>query len=103
MLNDSPDPSTAVAVDVLLPLALALACIRLISGPTQGDRVVALDVVFSATVVLTASMAMASGWALFLDLGITILMYRFFGRDGLLGCIVLAILLPIFNLNTMVN
>jgi uncharacterized integral membrane protein (TIGR00697 family) len=30
---------------------------------------------------------------LFLDLGITILMYRMFGRDGLLGCIVLAILL----------
>lgn len=30
---------------------------------------------------------------LFLDLGITILMYRVFGRDGLLGCIVLAILL----------
>ena len=28
-----------------------------------------------------------------LDLGITILMYRLFGRDGLLGCIVLAILL----------
>jgi queuosine precursor transporter len=28
-----------------------------------------------------------------LDLGITIFMYRLFGRDGLLGCIVLAILL----------
>jgi uncharacterized integral membrane protein (TIGR00697 family) len=30
---------------------------------------------------------------LLLDLGITIFMYRLFGRDGLLGCIVLAILL----------
>jgi uncharacterized integral membrane protein (TIGR00697 family) len=30
---------------------------------------------------------------LVLDLGLTILMYRLFGRDGLLGCIVLAILL----------
>jgi uncharacterized integral membrane protein (TIGR00697 family) len=30
---------------------------------------------------------------LVLDLGVTIAMYRFFGRDGLLGCIVLAILL----------
>lgn len=30
---------------------------------------------------------------LVLDLGLTILMYRMFGRDGLLGCIVLAILL----------
>ena len=30
---------------------------------------------------------------LILDLGVTIAMYRLFGRDGLLGCIVLAILL----------
>jgi uncharacterized integral membrane protein (TIGR00697 family) len=30
---------------------------------------------------------------LILDLGVTITMYRLFGRDGLLGCIVLAILL----------
>ncbi len=30
---------------------------------------------------------------LVLDLGLTILMYRLFGREGLLGCIVLAILL----------
>jgi uncharacterized integral membrane protein (TIGR00697 family) len=30
---------------------------------------------------------------LILDLGLTILMYRLFGREGLLGCIVLAILL----------
>ena len=51
-------------------LALAIASARLILGPTQGDRVVALDVVFSTTIVLTASMAMSSGWALFLDLGI---------------------------------
>lgn len=51
-------------------LALVLACARLIYGPTQGDRVVALDVVFSVTVVLAALMAMSSGWALFLDLGI---------------------------------
>lgn len=57
-------------VDIGALLALGVACARLIWGPTQGDRVVALDVVFSATVVLTASMAMASGWALFLDLGI---------------------------------
>lgn len=31
--------------------------------------------------------------ALALDLGFTVLMYRFFGREGLLGCIILSILL----------
>ena len=31
--------------------------------------------------------------ALILDLGFTVLMYRFFGKNGLLACIVLSILL----------
>lgn len=57
-------------LDIGALLALGVACARLIAGPTQADRVVALDVVFSATIVLIASMAMSSGWPLFLDLGI---------------------------------
>lgn len=57
-------------IDLGAVLALAIACTRLIRGPTQADRVVALDVVFSATLVLIASMAMHSKWPLFLDLGI---------------------------------
>jgi multicomponent Na+:H+ antiporter subunit F len=57
-------------VDLGALLALGIAAARLIRGPTQADRVVALDVVFSATIVLVASMAMASGWPLFLDLGL---------------------------------
>lgn len=57
-------------LDIGALLALGIACVRLVTGPTQGDRVIALDVVFSATIVLTASMAMSSKWPLFLDLGI---------------------------------
>ena len=57
-------------VDLGALVCLAIACARLISGPTQSDRVVALDVVFSATLVLIASMAFASRWPLFLDIGI---------------------------------
>jgi len=57
-------------IDIGAVLALVIAGARLIAGPTQADRVVALDVMFSATIALTASMAMASGWPLFLDLGL---------------------------------
>ena len=77
-------PTMLWIVDLGALLALGLACVRLVKGPTQADRVVALDVVFSATLVLTASMAMASGWPLFLDLGIGL------GAAGFVAAIVWA-------------
>lgn len=51
-------------------LAIALAVTRLLIGPTQADRIVALDVVFSGSIALTAAAALATGRALFLDIGI---------------------------------
>jgi multicomponent Na+:H+ antiporter subunit F len=50
--------------------AIALACVRLLRGPTQADRIVALDVVFSSNIVLTAAASLATGRVLFLDIGI---------------------------------
>lgn len=51
-------------------LALLLALVRLLRGPTQADRVVALDVVFSASLALTVAAALSTGRVLFLDVGI---------------------------------
>jgi multicomponent Na+:H+ antiporter subunit F len=51
-------------------VAVALAVVRLVRGPGQADRIVALDVVFSATIALTAAAALATGRALFLDIGV---------------------------------
>lgn len=50
--------------------ATALAVGRVFSGPTQADRIVALDVVFSSCIALSAAAALASGRALFLDIGL---------------------------------
>jgi len=50
--------------------AIALAVVRILRGPTQADRIIALDVIFSASIALTAAAALASGRALFLDVGI---------------------------------
>lgn len=50
--------------------AIALAVVRILRGPTQADRIIALDVIFSASIALTAAAALASGRALFLDIGI---------------------------------
>jgi multicomponent Na+:H+ antiporter subunit F len=51
-------------------VAMALAVVRLLRGPTQVDRIVALDVVFSASIVLTAAASLVTGRPLFLDIGI---------------------------------
>lgn len=51
-------------------VAIGLALVRLVRGPHQADRIVALDVVFAATIALTGSAALATGRALFLDIGV---------------------------------
>ena len=64
---------TAVLVFLLVAGALgaiALAVVRILRGPSQADRIIALDVVFSASIALTAAAAIATGRALFLDIGI---------------------------------
>lgn len=60
--------STLVVTGALTALALAL--IRLLRGPSQADRVVALDVVFSASVAMAAAAALITGQVLFLDVAV---------------------------------
>jgi len=50
--------------------AIALAVARILRGPTQADRIIALDVVFSASIALAAAVALQTGRALFLDIAI---------------------------------
>lgn len=50
--------------------ALAMAVSRVLRGPSQPDRVVALDVVFSSSIALAAAAAVGSARALYLDVGI---------------------------------
>lgn len=59
---------TVIVVGALLALALAL--VRLLKGPRQADRVVALDVVLSASVALAAAAALSTGRVLFLDVAV---------------------------------
>ncbi|WP_058833825.1 monovalent cation/H+ antiporter complex subunit F [Luteimonas abyssi] len=65
------DSTLAVSIIVgAALLALLLAFVRLLRGPAQADRVVALDVVFSSSIAMAAGAALASGRALFLDVAI---------------------------------
>jgi multicomponent Na+:H+ antiporter subunit F len=56
---------------------VALGVLRFIVGPTDADRVVALDILFSAAVALCALAALGSGRVLFLDIAIGVTLIGF--------------------------
>jgi len=60
----------ALAIGAGALVAIGLAVGRLLSGPQEADRVVALDVTFAASVALTGAATLATGRALFLDIGV---------------------------------
>jgi multicomponent Na+:H+ antiporter subunit F len=79
-----------IMVVVLVVAAVAsmtIAFFRILRGPTHADRVVALDIVFSCNVTLTAAAAVAEDAPLFLDVGLGL------GLVGFLGTILWARLL----------
>jgi multicomponent Na+:H+ antiporter subunit F len=68
-------------------VSMTIAFLRMVRGPTQADRVVALDIVFSCNVALTAAAAVAEDAPLFLDVGLGL------GLVGFLGTVLWARLL----------
>lgn len=74
-MNDTSVLVFMIVAGALLSLFLAL--LRLLLGPTQADRVVALDVVFSASLALTIAASLASERVLYLDIAIGLSMVGF--------------------------
>lgn len=67
---------------LLLSLALVLAFIRLVRGPTLPDRVVALELLASLTVGFIAVSVVASGRAPFLDVAMVLALTAFLAAIG---------------------
>lgn len=57
---------------VLLGAALLVASIRVVRGPTLPDRVLALDVLTTLGLAMIATLAVRTGFALYLDLAIAL-------------------------------
>ena len=64
---------------LLAGLAALLGFHRLLKGPTQADRVVALDLLFAVAVLLCAAAALATGRTAFLDVAIGLALVGFVG------------------------
>ena len=64
-------------------LAMGLATLRLIRGPTMADRVLALDVLVISAVGGVALMAWRTGLAVFLDVAVAVAMVTFISAVAL--------------------
>jgi multicomponent Na+:H+ antiporter subunit F len=63
----------------MMAVAIILAAIRLIRGPSLPDRVVALDLISILAAGITAIYAIASGQAVFLDVATILALVSFLG------------------------
>jgi multicomponent Na+:H+ antiporter subunit F len=62
-----------------LALAMVLAFVRLLRGPSLADRVVAVDLISMIGVALCGAYALAHEKAVFLDVGIVVALITFVG------------------------
>lgn len=60
-----------------LVAAVALGVLRFLRGPSDADRVIALDILFAAAIGLCVAAALASGRVLFLDVAIGLALVGF--------------------------
>lgn len=58
-------------------VCIALGTVRFVRGPTDADRIIALDILFSAAVALCAAAALYTQRVLFLDIAIGVALIGF--------------------------
>ena len=58
-------------------VAVGLAVVRFIRGPTDVDRIIALDILFAAAIALCAAAALHTQRMLFLDIAIGVALVGF--------------------------
>lgn len=70
------ETATAIALGLTVVGALA-GCIRLVLGPSLADRVVSLDLVTVLLVAIAGILALTTGQAAYLDLGLALALVGF--------------------------
>jgi len=58
-------------------MAVALAVLRFVRGPSDTDRIIALDILFAAAIALCAAAALHTQRMLFLDIAIGVALVGF--------------------------
>ena len=68
---------TSLIALVLLGLALLISVVRIVIGPTLGDRVLALDLMTVIAVGFVGTIAIRTGLLLYLDIAIALALLGF--------------------------
>ncbi|MCM8611607.1 monovalent cation/H+ antiporter complex subunit F [Accumulibacter sp.] len=71
---------SSLSIDLLVAVvlvAVALAVLRFVRGPSDADRLIALDILFAAAIALCCAAALSSGQVLFLDVAIGVALIGF--------------------------
>ncbi len=76
---------SAGIVLVMLAVAMLLAVVRLVKGPSLPDRVVALDLVITVSVGIMAAYALMVGDVAIMDVGIVVALVAFLGTVAFAG------------------
>ena len=79
---DALNLTTLVAL-VLLGLALLISVVRIIVGPTLGDRVLALDLMTVVAMGFVGTIAIRTGLMLYLDIAIALALLGFLATVAL--------------------
>ena len=79
---DALSLATFIAL-ILLSLALLLSVVRIIIGPTLGDRVLALDLLTVIAMGFVATIAIRTGLMLYLDIAIALALLGFLATIAL--------------------
>jgi multicomponent Na+:H+ antiporter subunit F len=79
LFGDGLVAGAARVVLILLTLALLLALVRLIRGPSLPDRVVALDLIAAIAVGIMATYSLLAGQSSILDAAIVVALITFLG------------------------
>lgn len=79
---DALSLATLIAL-VLLGLALLIASVRVIIGPTLGDRVLALDLLTVVAMGFVGTIAIRTGLYLYLDIAIALALLGFLATIAL--------------------
>lgn len=79
---DALNLTTLIAL-VLLGLALLISVVRIIIGPTLGDRVLALDLMTVVAMGFVGTIAIRTGLMLYLDIAIALALLGFLATVAL--------------------
>ena len=69
----------AFIIIAVLTVAIVLAFIRLVKGPSLPDRVVALDLMTTLSIAFVAAYAIATDQAIFIDVASVVALISFLG------------------------